>query len=128
MVIFVFYVVPRSVDLLSIDNFGQSYISVKWMNPNGTRRFIGVAYGKTQSVATVKINKNAHTQLDDLKADTIYNLTVYTRSGNRESISKTISIHTSELLVMLMNEWTNKTNYCIWPYVIIIIINITTAT
>ena len=87
------------MQLLSVDSLGKSYISVKWINPNGKRDFIGVSYGNTQSLATLKVNQDSHTQLERLDADTVYTLYIYTKSGNRESTRKTIYIHTSESIV-----------------------------
>ena len=92
------HIVPGSVKQLSADNIGRSYISVKWTNPKGARHFIGVTYGKAQSVATVKVATGAHTQIGGLEPGTEYNVNVYSKSGARNSITSHIAITTSELI------------------------------
>jgi len=90
------FVVPRNVEIPSIDSRGQSYITLKWTNPNSTRRYVGVTYGKSSSQAIVKVNQDAHTQIAGLKANSAYTFNIYTRSGNHNSTRTTISINTSE--------------------------------
>ena len=89
---------------LSADNIGRSYISVKWTSPKGARHFIGVTYGKAQSVATVEVATEAHTQIGGLEPGTEYNVNVYSRSGTRNSITSHISIITSKLICVSLKS------------------------
>ena len=94
--IYVSFVVPRNVEVPTIDNYGKSYIRLKWTKPNATRSHVGVSYGLSSSLATITVNTDAHTQIDGLRANTAYTVNLYTRSGDLESTNNTIYINTSE--------------------------------
>jgi len=94
--IYVSFVVPKNVEVPTIDNYGKSYIRLKWTKPNATRSHVGVSYGMSSSLATIRVNKDAHTQIDGLRANTAYTVSLYTRSGDLESTKNTIVINTSE--------------------------------